>query len=66
MSRGFGCFKYALPLLALVLTRENGEGKLEAVKLAQSSHKSQAQIARDLGIAESTLHKWCQRWSRAW
>ena len=39
------------------------EFKLEAVKLAQSSHKSQAQIARDLGIAESTLHKWCQRFS---
>ena len=39
------------------------EFKLEAVKLAQSSHKSLAQIARDLGIAESTLHKWCQRFS---
>jgi transposase len=32
------------------------EFKLEAVHLAQTSGKPQAQIARDLGIADSTLH----------
>jgi transposase len=37
------------------------EFKLEAVQLVQSSHKSQAQIARDLGIADSTLSHWCQQ-----
>jgi transposase len=36
------------------------EFKQEAVQLVQSSNKSQAQIARDLGIAESTLHHWCK------
>ena len=36
------------------------EFKLEAVHLVQSSGKSQAQIARDLGIADSTLCHWCK------
>ena len=36
------------------------EFKLEAVQLVRSSNKSQAQIARDLGIADSTLHHWCK------
>src|SRR5258708_12827027 len=34
------------------------EFKLEAVQLVQSSQKSQAQIARDLGVADSTLSHW--------
>ena len=34
------------------------EFKVEAVELAQSSKKPLAQIARDLGIADSTLHHW--------
>ena len=34
------------------------EFKLEAVQLVKSSHKLLAQIARDLGIADSTLHHW--------
>jgi transposase len=34
------------------------EFKLEAVQLVQKSGKSQAQIARDLGIADSPLHHW--------
>ena len=34
------------------------EFKLEAVQLVQKSGKSQAQIARDLAIADSTLHHW--------
>jgi len=36
------------------------EFKVEAVQLVQSSKKPLAQIARDLGIADSTLHHWCQ------
>jgi len=39
------------------------EFKVEAVKLAQSSHKPLAQIARDLGIADSTLSRWRQRFT---
>ena len=39
------------------------EFKVEAVHLVQSSTKSQAQIARDLGIADSTLYHWCQQLS---
>ena len=34
------------------------EFKLEAVQLVQTSQKPLAQIARDLGIADSTLHHW--------
>jgi transposase len=34
------------------------EFKLEAVQLIQTSKKPLAQIARDLGIADSTLHHW--------
>jgi transposase len=36
------------------------EFKGEAVQLAQSSKKPLTQIARDLGIADSTLHHWCK------
>ena len=36
------------------------EFKQEAVQLVRSSNKSQAPIARDLGIADSTLHHWCK------
>jgi transposase len=39
------------------------EFKVEAVHLAQSSQKPLTQIARDLGIADSTLHHWCQLFS---
>lgn len=34
------------------------EFKGEAVRLVQSGQKSQAQIARDLGVADSTLSHW--------
>jgi|SRR6516162_8638355 transposase len=37
------------------------EFQREAVQLAHASHKSMAQIARELGIAESTLHRGCQQ-----
>lgn len=33
--------------------------KQEAVRLVQSSGKSQRQVAEDLGIAMSTLSRWC-------
>jgi transposase len=36
------------------------EFKREAVQLVKSSNKPLAQIARDLGIGESTLHHWRQ------
>ena len=39
------------------------EFKLEAVKLAQSSHKPCTQIARDLGIADTTLLRWRRQFS---
>jgi transposase len=39
------------------------ECKQEAVQLVRSSDKSQAHIARDLGIADSTLHHWCQQFA---
>ena len=34
------------------------EFKVEAVHLLESSQKSQAQIARELGVADSTLSQW--------
>ena len=40
------------------------ELKMEAVHLVQTSGKSQAQVARDLGIATSTLHHWCNEYCK--
>ena len=34
---------------------------MEAVQLAPSSQKSQSQIAKDVGIADSPLHHWRQQ-----
>jgi transposase len=39
------------------------EFKVEAVQLAQTSDKPLTPIARDLGIADSTLHHWCKMFS---
>jgi transposase len=36
------------------------EFKQEAVKLAETSKKSKTEIARDLGISDSALSKWCK------
>lgn len=36
------------------------EFKVEAVQLAKTSDKPLTQIARDCGIADSTLHYWCK------
>jgi transposase len=41
------------------------ECKLQAVQLVHKSGKSQAQIARDLGIGDSTLHHWCKEFAEA-
>jgi transposase len=40
------------------------EFKLEAVQLVQNSGKAMSQIARDLGIADSTLHHWCKQFGK--
>ena len=40
------------------------EFKLEAVELVKTSDKPMIQIARELGIADSTLHHWCQKFSK--
>ena len=37
---------------------------MEAVQLAQASEKSQSQIAKDLGIADSTLHHWRKQFAQ--
>ena len=39
------------------------EFKLEAVQLVRRSGKSQVQVARELGIADSTLHHWCKQFA---
>ena len=39
------------------------EFKLEAVQLFHRSGKSQTQVARELGIADSTLHHWCKQFA---
>ena len=40
------------------------EFKVEAAQLVQASKKSQTQIARELGIADSTLHHWCKQFAQ--
>ncbi|HYB02348.1 MAG TPA: transposase [Ktedonobacteraceae bacterium] len=37
------------------------EFKLGSMPLARTSGKSISQVARDLGIGDSTLHHWCQQ-----
>ena len=39
------------------------EFKLEAVQLVKSSGKPMSQIARELGISDSALSRWCQQWA---
>ncbi len=36
------------------------EFKLEAVRLAQTSGKPIAQVARELGISDTSIHQWCK------
>lgn len=39
------------------------EFKQEAVRLVETSTKNKAEIARDLGISESALSKWCKEFA---
>jgi transposase len=36
------------------------EFKQEAVRLVETRNKNKAEIARDLGISDSALSKWCK------
>ena len=36
------------------------EFKREAVRLAQTSGRPIAQIARELGISDTSIHQWCK------
>jgi transposase len=40
------------------------EFKQQAVHLFETSGKNKTQIARDLGISDSALSKWCQEFGR--
>lgn len=40
------------------------EFKQEAVRLVENSGKSMSQVARDLGVADSTLYHWYQQLSQ--
>ena len=42
------------------------EFKQEAVKLFETSGKTKTQIARDLGICDSALNKWCKEFGELW
>jgi len=37
------------------------EFKVEAVRLVKSSGKPMSQVARDLGVSDSALSRWCQQ-----
>ena len=45
-------------------TKYTLEFKLEALKLAETSGKSIAQIERDLGLSEGLLHYWKKKWKQ--
>ena len=49
-----------MPKEQRTLTREF---KLEAVQLFHRSAKSQSQVARELGVADSTLYHWCKQFA---
>jgi len=40
------------------------EFKQQAVRLFQTSGKTKTQIARDLGISDSALNKWCKEFGK--
>ena len=50
-----------LPFLGWVRTAANGDGAEEAVRLVQTSGRTQREIAGDLGIGLSTLVRWIGR-----
>src|ERR1700694_3239004 len=45
-------------VMAKVQKTYTQELKREAVRLAQSSGKSMAQVARELGMSDSSIHQW--------
>lgn len=38
--------------------------KIEAVRLVQTSGKSMSQVSEDLGVADSSLSRWCQEYGQ--
>jgi len=40
----------------------NAEFKVKAVELLRSSGKSQMQLAKELGVADSSLYKWSRQY----
>ena len=60
-SLGISSSKGRVKIMAKTIRTFPKEFKLEAVQLVQSSQKSQAQIARDLGIADSTSESLVQK-----
>lgn len=42
----------------------NREFKINTVKLCRESSKSMSEIARDLGVAKSTLYMWTQEYKK--
>jgi transposase len=40
------------------------EFKQEAVRLVSTSEKTMSQIAKDLGVADSTLSHWCKMFTQ--
>lgn len=43
-------------------SKYNAEFEVKAVELLCSSGKSQMQLAKELGVAESSLYKWSRRY----
>lgn len=44
--------------------KHSNEFKMEAVRLAQQGDVAVTQVARDLGIHESLLHKWIKQFGK--
>jgi transposase len=40
------------------------EFEMEVVQLVRSSGKALSQVARDLGMADRTLHHWCKQFGK--
>ena len=48
----------------MIRRKHSNEFKLEAVKLAERGEVSIRQVAQDLGISESLLHKWIKQFGK--
>lgn len=49
--------------MAKVQKEYTKEFKQEAVRLAQTSGKPIAQVARELGISDTSIHQWCKEFA---